>query len=457
MADNVIWQPHPGQQTLALSTDAYSILMGGARGGGKTDCGLAWLIEPQYLENPNYRALVLRRNYDDLRDWIDRAKFFYRFFDVQAVGNPTEFRFPSGAKFRTGHLSEDTAFEKYLGHQYHKLLIEEVTLIPNELDFERVASSVRSADPELPPRIFLTTNPGGAGHQWVKDRWVKEPNKVIMGKDGRSQCFIPARIYDNPTLVESDPDYIKQLESLPDELRRMWLEGDWDVFQGQYFDQFKKDTHVIEPTEIPDSWYRYRAIDYGYRAPFCCLWGAVDYDQNLYIYREHYEAGKDLHYHINKIKELSGDEEYMATIIDPSTYISNPQNTNRSDIVAPSNKSIADIMLFNGIPTVRANNNRMSGWNLLREYLNEKSQVDQKGGNLKIFKNCANLIREFQTAVYDKHKVEDLDTKGSDHGLDSARYMAMHLGKPHLVKKKSWFERELELLQQGEIEYKGLA
>ena len=147
----------------------------------------------------------------------------------------------------------------------------------------------------------------------------------------------------------------------------------------------------------------------------------------------------------------------VETIIDPSTYISNPQNTNRSDIVAPSNKSIADIMLFNGIPTVRANNNRMSGWNLLREYLNEKSQVDQKGGNLKIFKNCANLIREFQTAVYDKHKVEDLDTKGADHGLDSARYMAMHLGKPHLVKKKSWFERELELLQQGEIEYKGLA
>ena len=258
-------------------------------------------------------------------------------------------------------------------------------------------------------------------------------------------------------MLESDPDYVKQLESLPDELRRMWLDGDWDVFQGQYFDTFKRDVHTIKPIPIPDSWYRYRVIDYGYRAPFCCLWLAVDYDQNVYIYREHYVAGRELHYHMNKIKELSGDEDYMATIIDPSTYISNPQNTNRSDVTAPSNKSIADILLFNGIPTVRANNNRMSGWNLVREYLQEKNQKDKNGGNLRIFENCENLINEFTTAIYDKHRVEDLDTKGDDHGLDCTRYALMHLGKPHLVKEKTWFEKELDLLQKGELAYKGIA
>ena len=80
MGDNVIWSPHEGQQTIALSTDAHTILYGGARGGGKTESGLAWLVDPVYLEHPQYRALVLRRNYDDLRDWIDRAKFFYRYF-----------------------------------------------------------------------------------------------------------------------------------------------------------------------------------------------------------------------------------------------------------------------------------------------------------------------------------------------------------------------------------------
>lgn len=457
MSDNVIWTPHEGQQTKALSVDAHTVLYGGARGGGKTEAGLAWLIEPQYLDNPQFRALVLRRNYDDLRDWIDRAKFFYRFLDVQTVGNPTEFRFPSGAKFRTGHLSEDTAFQKYLGHQYHKLLIEEVTLIPNELDYERVTSSVRSPHPEMPPRIFLTTNPGGQGHNWVKKRFVKDPNEVIIGGNDRTQVFIPSTIYDNPTLVESDPDYVKQLESLPEELRKMWLLGDWDVFQGQFFSTFNRAEHVVDPYEIPESWYKYRCIDYGYRAPFACLWFAVDFDQNVHVYREHYEAGQELHYHINKINELSGDEDYMATIIDPSTYISNPQNTNRSDVIAPSNQSIADIMLFKGIPTMRANNNRMSGWNLVREYLHETNTKDKKGGDIKIFKNCSNLIEEFATAIYSKSKPEDLDTDGSDHALDSLRYGLMHLGKPHLVKEKTWIEKEIALLQKDENTYTGLA
>ena len=147
----------------------------------------------------------------------------------------------------------------------------------------------------------------------------------------------------------------------------------------------------------------------------------------------------------------------MATIIDPSTYISNPQNTNRSDIIAPTNQSIADIMLFKGIPTLRANNNRMSGWNLVREYLQENNSKDKKGGDIKIFKNCTNLIEEFATAIYSKSKVEELDTEGNDHTLDSLRYGLMHLGKPQLEKKKTWIEKEIELLQKNENLYRGLA
>ena len=88
------------------------------------------------------------------------------------------------------------------------------------------------------------------------------------------------------------------------------------------------------------------------RAPFVCMWFAVDYDGNVYVYREHYVEGRELNYHIQQIKELSGDEEYMATIIDPSTSIKNPQNTNKSDGINPSNMSIADIMLFAGIPAI---------------------------------------------------------------------------------------------------------
>ena len=448
MSENVIWSPHEGQQTTALSTDAHTCLYGGARGGGKTEAGLAWLVDPMYLEHPQYRALVLRRNYDDLRDWIDRAKYFYRYLGMTAVGNPTEFRFPNGAKIRTGHLSEESAFEKYLGHQYHKMLIEEVTMIPDELSFERVASPDRSPHIELPPRIYLTTNPGGQGHQWVKERFVKDPNEVIAGKGGRTQCFIPSTIYDNPTLLKSDPDYVKQLESLPEELREMWLYGNWDVFEGQFFSNFKDRDHVIEPQEIPDGWYKYRCIDYGMRAPFVCLWFAVDYDGNVYFYREHYVEGRELNHHIQQIKELSGDEDYMATIIDPSTSIKNPQNTNKSDGIAPSNMSIADIMLFAGIPTIRANNDRMSGWNLVRQYLHTSNDPkEDTGASIKIFNNCKNLIMEFKSAIYHKSRVEDLDTTKMDHALDSCRYGLMHLGKPRVIKKVDWFQKAIEDLQ----------
>ena len=114
-------------------------------------------------------------------------------------------------------------------------------------------------------------------------------------------------------------------------------------------------------------------------------------------------------------------------------------------------------MLFKGIPTMRANNNRMSGWNLVREYLQENNSKDKKGGDIKIFNNCSNLIEEFAGAVYHKSKVEDLNTDGDDHALDALRYGLMHLGKPHLVKEKNWIEKEIELLQKDENMWQGIA
>ena len=200
---------HTKDSKLERYSNMLTVLYGGARGGGKTEAGLAWLIEPQYLDNPQYRALVLDVIMTTDVIGLIGLSFFIVSLMYRLLVTLPSFCFPSGAKFRTGHLSEDTAFQKYLGHQYHKLLIEEVTPRPNELDYERVTSSVRS--PHL--GNALTTNPGGQGHQWVKKRFVKDPNKVITGTNDRTQCFIPSTIYDNPTLVESDPDYVKQLET----------------------------------------------------------------------------------------------------------------------------------------------------------------------------------------------------------------------------------------------------
>jgi len=447
MPKEIIWQPHKGAQTEALKQTAFEVLYGGARGGGKTEAGLAWMIEPTYLMNEKYRGLVIRRNYDDLRDWIDRAKMFYRTLGVRVTGNPAEFNFPSGAKIRTGHLADSDATYKYLGHEYHKILIEELTIIPDEENYLRLISTCRSTIKGLDPQVFCTTNPGGAGHMWVKQRFVdvSREEEYIDPITGRNRIFIPSRVYDNPTLMDNDPDYVKTLMGLPDELREAWLEGSWDVFSGQYFNKWRNEKHVVKPFKIPSDWHRYRCIDYGYSAPFACLWIAVDYDGDAYVYREHYEKQKPLSYHVQKIKELSGKEKYQNTLADPSMWIRNPQNTNNWSSALPTHMSIADIMLFDGISVNRANNDRINGWNLLREYL-EWNDSDKPEPRIKFFSNCENLIRTLPMLVHSEKKPEDVDTTQEDHAPDALRYGLMYIGSPTKDSVKPYLQRELEKL-----------
>lgn len=455
MEQRVIWKPHPGPQTRVLTRLESEILFGGSRGGGKTEAMTVWMVDPEYIKQPRYRGLVIRRNYDDLKDWIDRAKFLYRYMGVKVTGNPAQFEFPSGAKIWTGHLSNEDAWTKYLGQEYQKIAIEELTLIPNELDYLRLISSARSTIPGIKAQVFGTTNPGGPGHGWVKARFVDVArNKTHFDeKSGKSRIFIPSKVTDNPTIMREDPEYINSLKALPDELRRAWLDGDWDVFSGQFFQKWRHDIHVVEPFDIPYEWYKYRSIDYGFAAPFACGWWAVDFFGNVYLYREHYEEGQELSHHIDRIIELSGQEEYMMSVGDPSMWIRNPQNTNRSDIVAPSNMSIADIMSRAGINMFKANNERVSGWNLCRQYIDHAENQPPK---LKVFSTCPNFIRTIPTLVHDDKKPEDMNTRGEDHHADQMRYFLHYVGSPTKVIQKPWLQKELDKLLSEETDYVGV-
>ena len=220
--------------------DAFEVLYGGARGGGKTDAGLAWLLYDH--QHPLYRALVIRRNADDLKDWVDRATRFYVPVKGIVVGNPPEIHFPTGGIIRTGHLKDDKAYQKYQGHEYHRMLIEELTHISTELNYLKLIGSCRSTIPELRPQVFATTNPDGAGFGWVKKRWNLDgiPLKSIYTTDAvtnRKRVFVPARITDNPFLVKNDLAYIAYLNGLPDGLREAWKDGSWTEpnIEGAYY------------------------------------------------------------------------------------------------------------------------------------------------------------------------------------------------------------------------------
>lgn len=234
------WKPQPKQE-LALSQSAFEILYGGARGGGKTDAGMAFLL--YHKHNPLYRALVIRRNADDLKDWADRAERFYARAGAIRRGNPAEFVFPSGAIIRTGHLKDQNAYRKYQGHEYQNLLVEELNHIPNETNYLMLLGSCRSTIADIPAQVFSTTNPDGPGHNWVKERWripdepADDPVTTKDPKSGRWRVFIPATVEDNPKLMQADPGYINYLDSLPDGLREQWRRGSWADFdiEGAYY------------------------------------------------------------------------------------------------------------------------------------------------------------------------------------------------------------------------------
>lgn len=255
MEQTIHWKPQPKQE-IALARTEDEILFGGARGGGKTDAGQAFLLYD--INNPLYKALVIRRNATDLDDWIDRARHMYMAAGAKYVNS--SFIFPSGAKIRTGHLKDDNAYSKYQGHEYHKILIEELTHIPSESDYEKLRASCRSTVPGIKPQVFATTNPDGPGRKWVKNRWKipDHPTQNVVTKDEKSELtriFIPSKLEDNDVLMQNDPMYIRQLESITDdELRDAWLNGSWTGFgiKGAYYrNQLTKAYSEGRITKVP--------------------------------------------------------------------------------------------------------------------------------------------------------------------------------------------------------------
>lgn len=413
------WRPHPGPQTEVLMSEAYEKLYGGQRGGGKTDAGIVWLIDPEYINHPRYRALVLRKDAKDLADWIDRAKYMYRSVGGETKGNPLYFVFPSGAMFRTGHLKNTQSVEGYLGQEYQKILIEELTLIPDEELYVKILGSCRSSFKSLQPQILSTTNPGGPGHNWVKKRW--KPTELrnieyIANDTGRSRIFIPAALEDNPSLVENDPGYVKTLESykyINEKLYRAWRHGDWDVFEGMYFTEWDVSKHVVEPFEIPLFWDRYRSIDWGYSPdPAVCSWYAVSPKGIVYKYREvsvNKHTPEEFAYFVRNQERKN--EKINYTMADPSIFADREGN------------SIGYQLGTYGINAMKADNSRVDGWTQVRAYL--------KTEKFKVFSDCIHTIDTYPLMQHDEKKPEDM-AQGNDHYVDTDRYFLMTLPKPSI-------------------------
>jgi len=275
----------------------------------------------------------------------------------------------------------------------------------------------------------MATNPGNLGHIWFKNEYVdigspEEPHDVEI-EPGRfeTHIFIPSKLADNKILEERDPGYRRKLENQDDNTRKMLLDGDWDVFEGQYFHEWNRDIHTIKPFEIPKHYKKLICGDYGYSKPSAIYWCAIDEDGVFYVYRELYVTKftyKDL---AKEIISLTPDNEKIDYwVFDPAIWsVKGEASISGAQMMEDTYKEVTKKTLN----LKKANNDRLSGWNLIRQYLKPFSRGDGLIANLQVFTTCPNLIRTLPSMIYDKTKIEDLNSDGEDHAPDSIRYGIM--------------------------------
>lgn len=309
---------------------------------------------------------------------------------------------------------------KYLSSEFALIEVDELTKNKKEtFDFLRL----RKRWPGIEHTKFIgASNPGGVGHDWVKQLWIMR--NFPAGEVEQDQFyFIKALPQDNRYLPET---YYVTLSSLPEKLRKAYRDGNWDVFEGQFFSEWDADQHVIRPFEIPKHWKRYRAYDHGRHAPASCGWYAVDEDGRVFKYRELYEKGMNVDQLATEIARLSEDEHYEYSVADPSIF------ANMGYVDKFGGQTIAETFARYGVQFIPASNRRIDGWNILHQYLHW--DVNKKP-LLQFFNTCYNSIRTIPALIHDEHKPEDVDTDGEDHAADETRYMlvSLHEGRADKV------------------------
>lgn len=426
--------PNPKQREFMLCEKKY-IAYGGARGGGKS-WALRKKLTMMCLKYKGLKVLLLRRTYPELRENHIIPLLGDLGDMVEYNDSRKTITFPNGSRIVFGYCATEIDARQYQGLEYDIIAIDEATHF-TELMFSWIKSSLRGVN-EYPKRMYLTCNPGGVGHEWVKRLFVDREYK--KGEHPKDYEFIRATVFDNPVLLEKMPDYVEDLNALPDDLRRAWRDGDWDVFAGQFFPEFSRDIHVCEPFEIPQHWNRYRAFDYGLDR-LACLWVAIGTDGKAYVYRELNVSEMIVSDAAKKINELSEGELYYSTFMPPDLW-------SRSK---DSGKSIADLFIERGLTgVVKAPNSRVDGWSNVKEWLKPLPSVDGEGmtAYLQIFSNCIELIRNIPKIQHDEKNPCDCATEPHDitHNLDALRYFcaAYTLRSKEPKDEKNFIEKHKE-------------
>ena len=437
-AQDVVFKANEGPQTDFLSSSEREVLYGGAAGGGKS---YAMLADPLHgLNNANFSGLLVRHTTEELRELIQKSQELYprAIPGIKWSERKSQWISPRGGRLWMSYLDKDMDVTRYQGQAFNWIGFDELTQWSSPYAWDYMRSRLRSAySKELGLYMRATTNPGGAGHQWVKKMFIDpspynksfwatniETGDTITFPKGHTKegeplfkrRFIPASLFDNPYLAEGG-DYEAMLLSLPEHQRKQLLDGNWDVSEGAAFPEFNRKIHVIDPFKIPQSWARFRSCDYGYGSHTGVLWIAVAPDDQLIVYRELYcskVTATDLADMILDAEQEDGTIRYG--VLDSSLW------HKRGD----TGPSLAEQMNMKGCrwrPSDRSKGSRVAGKNELHRRL----QVDEftDAPRLVFMSTCTNTISQLPALPLDKNNSEDVDTKAEDHLYDALRYGIM--------------------------------
>jgi phage terminase large subunit len=418
--------PNP-KQDLAFKEKHRYVGYGGARGGGKS-WFVRWKAVLLCLNYPGIKILITRKTYRELLN--NHITPLQLMLSGVAKYNKSDkcFIFPNRSSIWFGYCANDGDLGQYQGAEYDIWFADEAGQFPEEW-LTSIDACVRGAN-SFPKRTYYTLNPGGPSHGYFKRLFIDR--RFEENEYPEDYSFIQALVTDNKALMDTQPGYLRSLEKLPAKIRDAWLYGSWDVYQGQFFEEFadrpnhyedRQWTHVIEPFEIPDSWKIYRSFDWGYNKPFSCGWWAVDHDGVAYRILELYgctqnpnEGVKWHKYRVfNEIARI--EREHRWLVGKNITGIADPACWN-----AETGESIADSAGKCGVYFSPGDNARLPGWMQVHYRL----AFDDNGyPMLYIFRNCKAFIRTIPILQYDDHKPEDLNTAGEDHVADEVRYFCM--------------------------------